>query len=94
MCRQPTDADRSDALIEVNKQKNRYPDRVPCELHTCHTYICDMHVHVISLLPIHVHVHVFPYIDNVNRARLRPTGAPGADYINASFVDVSPYHCS
>ena len=26
---------------------------------------------------------------NVSRARLRPTGAAGAEYINASFVDVS-----
>ena len=25
------------------------------------------------------------------RTRLRPTGAPGADYVNASFVDVSRF---
>ena len=27
--------------------------------------------------------------DNVGRVRLRPTGVTGADYINASFIDVS-----
>ena len=33
----------------------------------------------------------FVLLDDVCRARLRPTGAPGADYINASFVDVSRF---
>ncbi len=27
--------------------------------------------------------------DNLSRARLRPTGATGGEYINGSFVDVS-----
>ena len=27
--------------------------------------------------------------DNLSRTRLRPTGVTGAEYINASFVDVS-----
>ena len=27
--------------------------------------------------------------DNLSRVRLRPTGVTGAEYINASFVDVS-----
>ena len=29
------------------------------------------------------------HTDNLTRVRLRPTGVKGADYINASFVDVS-----
>ena len=36
------------------------------------------------------HMLFFVYItDNINRARLRPTGVTGGGYINASFVDVS-----
>ena len=27
--------------------------------------------------------------DNMSRARLRPTGEDGSEYINASFIDVS-----
>jgi hypothetical protein len=30
----------------------------------------------------------FSSVVNMNRARLRPTGTPGADYVNASFIDV------
>ena len=32
-------------------------------------------------------------IDNMSRARLRPTGEDGSEYINASFVDVSELLC-
>jgi protein tyrosine phosphatase len=52
--RLPIDSDLSDALEPYNKEKNRYPSRIPY---------------------------------NMNRARLRPTGVSGAEYINASFLD-------
>ena len=29
------------------------------------------------------------FLDNLSRTRLRPTGVTGAEYYNASFIDVS-----
>ncbi len=75
MCRKPTEPDCSDALIDANQQKNRYPDRLPCK-------ITNSTITVLTYLTCSCS-------DNICRARLRPTGAPGSDYINASFVDVS-----
>ena len=41
-------------------------------------------------LSIHLSMYLFIlHSDNLTRVRLRPTGVKGADYINASFVDVS-----
>ncbi len=43
------------------------------------THICENMVYTDA--------STFP--DNLSRARLRPTGVTGGEYINASFVDVS-----
>ena len=58
--------------------KNRYSDKLPCKEtgRWGGSISCDDDV-----------VHVCS--DNLTRARLRPTGEEGSDYINASFVDVS-----
>ena len=89
---------RSDALQHYNSAKNRYQDRLPCE----HTLIIHMlswnqcmlvhslvykQGHKINTHKIYTVIFFLSSV-NTNRARLRPTGTPGADYINASFVDV------
>ena len=33
-------------------------------------------------------IFLFHLLDNMSRARLRPTAEEGSEYINASFVDV------
>lgn len=38
---------------------------------------------------LHTYTPATSHADNLTRVRLRPTGVKGADYINASFVDVS-----
>ena len=79
MSRKPNAADCSDALQHYNNHKNRYEDRVPCKynLVSCLSKRLDS----ISLIG--------NVTDNLSRTRLRPTGVTGAEYINASFVDVS-----
>ena len=40
--------------------------------------------------PTHTHtLLVYAIADNLSRARLRPSGEDGSEYINASFIDVS-----
>ena len=94
MSRRPVDGDISDALEPYNRKKNRYPGpdpqdhstlevplpRVPCEYLT-----------IILLHSLYSSEESFTLVtDNMNRIRLRPTGVTGAEYINASFLDVSP----
>ena len=39
-------------------------------------------------------IFLFHLLDNMSRARLRPTAEEGSEYINASFVDVGlNSHC-
>ena len=73
VCRKWTVIDCSDALEKYNVKKNRYPNRVPCE-----------YSNNIKMLNLKFSF----FIDNVSRARLRPSEVLGSDYINASFVDV------
>ena len=37
--RKPMEVDCSEALNKVNRQKNRYPDRVPCKYRVINTYM-------------------------------------------------------
>ena len=63
-----------------------------------HTHIILKHSYILTHFHTHTHTHTcfecLPYftVVNTNRARLRPTGTPGADYVNASFIDVRTTH--
>ena len=46
--------------------------------------MCTLHCMTAAVVVVVVVV-----ADNMSRARLRPTGEDGSEYINASFIDVS-----
>ena len=75
--RQPEEGDFSDAQEHYNREKNRYPDKLPCMLLQHQWYISRTYKNFL-----------FDPLDNMSRARLRPTAEDGSEYINASFVDV------
>lgn len=75
MCYKPDSESFSDANVQVNVSKNRYPSILPCKI-----YKGDI---------AYVYVLLF-FIVNGCRPRLRiDTSVDSSDYINASFVDVS-----
>ena len=78
--RQPEEGDFSDAQEYYNRDKNRYPDKLPCKLlFICHRWYIKQELNMKFLLAL---------LDNTCRTHLRPTGESGSEYINASFVDV------
>ena len=69
------DADCSDAISQPNIPKNRYQKKIPCKQQR-------------SLnSEVYTHKNV---ADSHNQVHLKPSAAPGSDYINASFVEVVP----
>ena len=81
--RQPEEGDFSDAQEYYNREKNRYPDKLPCML-AQHAWYNSRKLQDF----------LFHLLDNMSRARLRPTAEEGSEYINASFVDVGlNSHC-
>ena len=72
--RDVSNVDDSNATTGVNAPKNRYQDKIPCKEMLLHL-CCNYYSLRVS--------------DNHTRVRLKPAAAPGHDYINASFIDVS-----
>ena len=92
----------NDAEKEYNSSKNRFPDKLPSELALHIMQYCVirlyMYSHILDAINNNIEINVKLFFclyvcsGDGYRVRLRSGPVQGSDYINASFVNVTPPH--
>ena len=86
MCPTMSESLYTQANMECNVSKNRYPNSLPCKTMplSLSIYLCVLCFHNWWFCSLNIIL-----LDDHCRVMLQTTAHPGSEYINASFIDVS-----